>query len=205
MNNREKLKKAVKLYYYYQKMRIVMNNKISTYGDFNNGLDLFGRYEKIFTELEKETLNYIKKLLKNFLLYKKLIEIKGVGEKTIAVLLSEVDIHKADTISSLWKFCGLGVTNGKADRLQKNQKRCYNAFLKTKLLDGLGKKFLIDKNKYSKYYYEYKERKEKEGWGKSKMHRHRAALRYMIKMFLKDIYIIWREIEGLPIKEKYKE
>jgi len=202
-DTKEKLRRAVKLYYYYQKVRIGIANKINNYKDFDSGLDLFGQHEKIFAELEKETLKYIKTLLEDFLLYKKLIKIKSVGEKVIAVLLAEVDIHKADTVSSLWKFCGLGVTNGKADRPEKNKKRCYNSFVKSKLLDGLGKKFLIDKNEYSKYYYEYKERKEKEGWGNNKMHRHRAAIRYMIKMFLIDVYKIWREIEGLPIREKY--
>ena len=36
-------------------------------------------------------------------------------------------------------------------------------------------------------------------------HRHKAAIRKMIKEFLKDLYVAWREIEGLPIRKPYEE
>jgi len=38
----------------------------------------------------------------------------------------------------------------------------------------------------------------------SDMHRHQAARRYMAKMFLKDLWICWRMIEGLPLTESYE-
>ena len=37
-----------------------------------------------------------------------------------------------------------------------------------------------------------------------KDHRHKAAIRKMIKEFLKNLYIAWRTIEGLPIREPYE-
>jgi hypothetical protein len=39
----------------------------------------------------------------------------------------------------------------------------------------------------------------------SKGHRDFAAKRYMIKMFLIDLYVSWRTIEGLSVREPYKE
>ena len=36
-------------------------------------------------------------------------------------------------------------------------------------------------------------------------HRHKAAIRKMIKEFLKDLYVAWRTIEGLPVREPYSE
>ena len=36
-------------------------------------------------------------------------------------------------------------------------------------------------------------------------HRHKAANRKMIKEFLKDVYVAWRTIEGLPVREPYSE
>ena len=39
----------------------------------------------------------------------------------------------------------------------------------------------------------------------SKGHRDRAAKRYMIKMFLKDLYVAWRTLEGLPVRKPYHE
>ena len=41
--------------------------------------------------------------------------------------------------------------------------------------------------------------------GKSNAHRHQRAVRYMIKMFLKDLWIEWRTLEGLPAPDMYKE
>ena len=71
------------------------------------------------------------------------------------------------------------------------------------------------------YYYPYKERLEQSekkvkhrSGGKvelmawkdvSKGHRDMAAKRYMIKMFLKDLYAVWRGLEGLDVREPYQE
>ncbi len=75
---------------------------------------------------------------------------------------------------------------------------------------------------YSKVYLDYKTRLEqsekmtletKKGgkavempWNETKDgHRDRAAKRYMIKMFLKDLYVAWRGLEGLPVRPSYQE
>lgn len=42
-------------------------------------------------------------------------------------------------------------------------------------------------------------------WGKSDKHRHQAALRYMAKMFVLDLWKAWREAEGLPVVPPYHE
>lgn len=67
------------------------------------------------------------------------------------------------------------------------------------------------------YYYPYKERLEqrtdkvthngeKVPWKDvSDGHRDMAAKRYMLKMFLKDLYVVWRELEGLDVREPYKD
>jgi len=36
-------------------------------------------------------------------------------------------------------------------------------------------------------------------------HREMAARRYMMKMFLKDLYVTWRELEGLEVREPYSK
>jgi hypothetical protein len=35
-------------------------------------------------------------------------------------------------------------------------------------------------------------------------HRHRAAIRYMVKMWMIELYTKWREIEGLPVRAPYQ-
>lgn len=42
-------------------------------------------------------------------------------------------------------------------------------------------------------------------WGNSDGHRHNAAMRYMVKMFLAEFWKQWRTLEGLPVREPYAE
>lgn len=99
----------------------------------------------------------------------------------------------------------------------------YNKRLKTALLGVLADSFIKSQNYYCmEFYYPYKERlansdklvKENKGGGKvveipwkeaTPNHRNMAARRYMIKMFLHDLYAQWREIEGLPVRPPYQE
>ncbi len=39
----------------------------------------------------------------------------------------------------------------------------------------------------------------------SDAHKARAAIRVMVKAFLRDLYVAWREIEGLPVRAPYSE
>jgi hypothetical protein len=45
----------------------------------------------------------------------------------------------------------------------------------------------------------------KKAWGNSDGHRHNAALRYMVKQFLIDLWKEWRRLEKLPVVESYAE
>jgi hypothetical protein len=101
----------------------------------------------------------------------------------------------------------------------------FNSWIRTKLCGTLADCMIKangnpnpDKINYPvKYYYPYKTRLEQEentvthigketAWKDvSKGHRDRAAKRYMIKMFLKDLYVEWRTIEGLSVRPPYQE
>ena len=96
----------------------------------------------------------------------------------------------------------------------------YNKKLRTVLMGIIAQNFIKSKSPYTKYYYDYKNRLENakkpvdspgtrdDGklWCEvSKGHRDMAAKRYMIKMFLKDLYIAWRTMEGLPVRPPYAE
>jgi hypothetical protein len=60
---------------------------------------------------------------------------------------------------------------------------------------------------YRKLYDDYKNRLENHPkWKeKTKAHRHNASLRYMAKMFLMDLYAMWRPLEGLEAHKPYSE
>jgi hypothetical protein len=102
----------------------------------------------------------------------------------------------------------------------------YNPFLKTKLMGVLAGSFLRASSPQRKSYDDYRHRLEtdparvkvtsakwiklnKAGEDVSKLWTpgriHQAAQRYMIKMFLAELWVKWRELEGLPVTLTYNE
>ena len=161
-----------------------------------------------------------------------LVHVKGCGEGMAAVIISEFDIHKAPTVSNLWSFAGLnpGMVRGKklvkgkivaTDEMVRGDKKTkgffcpFNQFLRSRLCGVLGPGFLKANSPYREYYDNMRTRLEAKDWGMDaknpsdkkhpkKFHQHRAANRYMVKMFLRDLYVAWRTLEGLEVREPYQ-
>lgn len=159
--------------------------------------------------------------------------IRGIGPLMAAVIISEVDIEKAVTVSKLYKYSGLDVVlveNEAGEMVGEGRSRkrhhlmpksytnrngdivetvgiSFNPFLKTKLVGVMGGCFIKSKNSYSDIYYNYKFRLENMPIhkDKTKAHRHNMAMRYMVKQFLFDLYKAWRELEELPVRDSYAE
>lgn len=106
----------------------------------------------------------------------------------------------------------------RGDKLTPGHVSPFNQNLRTALVGVLADGFIKQQNYYCmEFYYPYKARleqeentvihvgKEKQWKEVNKGHRDRAAKRYMIKMFLKDLYVAWRTIEGLPVRPSYQE
>jgi hypothetical protein len=97
----------------------------------------------------------------------------------------------------------------------------YNKRLRVALAGVLASGFIKAKSDYAlNFYYPMKARLEQEvnpvdsvgtrddgkPWETvSKGHRDMAAKRYMLKMFLRDLYVAWRTLEGLPVRAPYQE
>lgn len=266
-----------------KKSKFVSDGVISDYTEFC----LISNYMEIERH-EKQHFDRLKSILKDFPIYEKfLLEVKGCGPAMAAVIISEIDIHKARYPSSLWKYTGLDVvagwelhsvdgidgvpldqvegriptidplrpehggtdvvatdpehlsvtfvvggkkvkgvyrwvsSGGRSRRQEHLVERKYidaegkehmrksiafRPFLKTKLMGVLADAFLrAGENKYEQEYRNYKNRIENmPQWkDKSKGHRHQAAKRYAVKRFLVDLYVAWRQLEGLPVSEEY--
>lgn len=82
----------------------------------------------------------------------------------------------------------------------------FNPFLKTKLY-VLAESFIKQRGGYRDIYDGYKHRLEHSPHHaeKTKLHRHNMAMRYMVKMFLKDFWEQWRQLEDLPTPGPYVE
>lgn len=176
---------------------------------------------------EKSMLSICDKEVKNHPLWEAFFkDVKGCGPLMAAVCIAYLDPTKARWPSSFWKYAGLDVVvdeNGSHGRSrhdacmvkyidkdgEEKEKRSlgYNPTVKTKLVGVLGTSFLRAgrDGKYAQLYYEYKNRQENlpEEVRPRPVVIHRRSIRYAVKMFLADLWLAWRTIEGLPTGKPY--
>ena len=306
---RTELRQAVRFFYDLQDLRILSGQR--SQGMAIETAELSDEHKAelavqsfLLDQLEAQGLRKVKRLVDKHPVWKGFLKpIKGIGPTLGGVVLSEIRVDRAPTVSALWSFCGLAVRDGEADRKRKGQRASYNPWLKAKMLKVMGDCMIKASSQYRKFYDDYKHRKEnqlvpvcmackgegqvseylrviipagrehglkrdlvvqaldgvdhqklrvsksesevqvhegdvdraldrlvkrlgvtaqrKDGeqskckncdgrgkdapWGRSGKHRHQAAVRYMIKMFLLELWKFWRELEGLPIGETYAE
>ena len=167
-------------------------------------------------ELEDILNDWIRDQVTEHPAYEWFSQVKGVGTLNIGKVLAYIDIEEADTISSLWKYAGYGVTNGKGDRPVPGKKLCFNRKLKT-MCYRLGTSLIRAKGAYYDYYVREKKRIERKAEEKglkivsgketegtiSKGHIDMMARRKMMKLFLAHLWLVWREALGLPITKPY--
>ncbi len=176
-------------------------------------------------ESEKRCFANLGEILMDFPIYTKYLKgVKGIGPAIAGVIISEIDITRARHPSSLAQYAGLGVeadgrgTSKRKEHLKtipytdkdghpaERQGITYNPFLKTKLMGVCASSFIKQsESPWRQIYLNCKTRYENEpAWAeRTKGHRHNAAMRYMIKQFLIELYTKWRTLEGLPVSEPY--
>lgn len=150
--------------------------------------------------------------------------VTGCGTAMSGVLIATLDVHKATYPSQFWAAAGLDVGpdgRGRSRRkehlvtrkyINKDGKEAervgitFNPFLKSKLVYVLAGCLMKARNPYYKGVYDnYRHRLEHHvDWKQTTpLHRHHAARRYMIKVFLANLHTKWRELEGLPVPPPY--
>lgn len=201
--------------------KIEKTGVISTYTEYcliDQYFDLLGKEESHFRRLGT--------ILGEFPIWNDFLkDVKGVGPAMAGVMLSEFDIHKAKYVSSLWMYAGLDVASDGRGRSKRKEHLIpktyrnamgeetetvgitYNPFLKTKLMGVLADSFIRTGSPYRKIYDDYKHRLESNPnhIDKTPGHRNNMAKRYMIKIFLCDLYAEWKKVEGLPAHVPYHE
>lgn len=176
--------------------------------------------------LDQETRMFgmLTKLLPQFPIWTEYLEnVKGCGPAMSSIIISMMDPEKAVYPSSFWKYAGLDVAQDGAGRSKRKEHlvKCnyidregkvaerdgitFNPLLRDKLLGVLAGSFLIHNKEYAQIYNDYKARLDNhpKHADKVKNHKHRMALRYMIKRFLVDLHLNWRRLARLPVYEEY--
>ena len=165
--------------------------------------------------------------LKNVPVYQLFLKhIKGMGPVIASYLISSIDVNESIKPSQLIRYCGLGVSNGKADRPTKGEKLPYNKNLKVKLWQFMSMGRMSSggtpNNKYQQIWADYKHGiRTGRGWvpdkkDPTKGHLVRAdgeikpmgwidatGRRKATSVFLEDLYIVWRTLEGLDVWPAY--
>ena len=221
---RNSIKTLTRIFYDYQRERIGLDGRL---GLTKNGnvkkkapekdmtilTTLVARRDDVYAQEIATGKELAKEIHQHSLWQAFLQNVKGCGETIAAVIISEFDIEKWEKVSNGWSFAGLAP--GK-DRKTKGHKCPYNQFLRAKLCGVLGTSFLQSSSPYREYYDNMKHRLESQDWGMESKnptnkerpkagHQHKAATRYMIKMFLRDVYVAWRTVAGLKVWPPYQE
>jgi hypothetical protein len=164
---------------------------------------LLVRYKNRFRALEEELDADILEMVQQYEIYEHVSAVKGIGPTIAAKLIAMIDIDRAPHVSSLWRYSGLAVTNGKSDRPVKGEKLAYNKRLKTVCAFLIPRALLMAKSPYSELFYKAREfySINRPEWTKD--HVRRAANRKMVKIFMSHLWLRWRQLEGLPISAPY--
>jgi len=121
------LRNLVRVHDDVQKDRIRVGNRLSRF--YSDDLDYV--HDEL-RRLEKDIKRRIERAAASHPVWEERGQyIQGLGPYSLAVFLGEVDIEKADTVSSMWKYCGLHTVEGKAARRVRGRKGGYNPILKT--------------------------------------------------------------------------
>lgn len=181
--------------------------------------------------LRTEVLQFkdIEKQLQEFPIYNEFLkDVRGIGPALSAVIIAYFDIEKSVYPTTMLAYCGIDVGpdgrgrgkykehlvkreyTDKNGELKIKDSITYEPFLKSKMLGVLATSFLRSASPYRNAYDNYKHRIESrpvpEGAEPlSKAHVHNMALRYMVKIFIIDLYKKWRTLEGLPVAPSYEE
>jgi len=207
-----------------QKERIREGNRLWQQGLSPEEIEKHEVYQKLL-EAEKAKRKILEEELEKYPIWTAWLKhIKGVGPAIAGGLVGYVDklgIENINTVSALWKYCGLAVEDGVAQRRKRGVAGNYNPQLKCLCLKLLGDSFIRQGTQpYRSIYDEEKARQKskvfKPGELKAKypwypeyadslkpIHAELRARRKMVKIFLAHLWVIWRTLEGCEVRPPY--
>lgn len=212
-------------YYDIQGERIATQNRISAYKRGVSTQDesvvaLFNEIVSSQVKLERRIKSTVAAKLRDIPLWEEwLKDVKGIGPIITANLMNGIgDISKFATISKVWRYCGMAVVEGRAERATKGQKMHFSPRMKA-LMFLIGESFVKTKGGYRKIYEdcraEYAEKwltpedcgstgcKNKGGGKCMAGHQNNAAKRKTVKIFLAHLFQVWNELEGREVRDVF--
>ena len=180
-----------------RKMRIALGNRLASIPEDTEEAELLRRLYAAFLDLEQAVGEQLFQQLSRNALYRSLTGLRGVGPSLAAELVCRIDLARAPSVRCLWRYAGLGVADGRAERLMRGRKSAFNRKLRAACF-VLATSLLRCHSPYAEEYYRTKPIYLCRGW--SKAHAHRAAVRRMLKLFLAHLWEYGRRLQGLPTR-----
>jgi hypothetical protein len=211
------LRALVSLYYNAQGERLANDNRARELEEIQvlppDAAEASKRGSEKRKEAEKDMEKLIKKYVSEIPIYREyLSEIKGLGPILSGCLIAYLqDIGRFNTISALHRYSGLSAIDGKAQKRRAGWSTDYDPKMKT-LMWKIGKSFLTSRNpEYRKIYDDAHRHYEERGkWSennptgnKNKAHTMNRSLIKMERIFLANVWLKWRQLEGLPVSDPY--
>lgn len=192
-----------------QKLRIMESNRqgMALKNDEEGRARIHGNYAEQIHKLENEVTKTVQDEVRQHPAWPWLDKIRGVGETSAAMVLGQIpDIARSPTVSSLVRYAGFAVFDGKRERPVKGEKLHYNPRLKTmmyRLIDLQIKTRGPFRRRYDEAKHRYLTTKgptEYGGLGEWTLgHCELAARRKAAVLFLSMLWEVWRDAIGLPI------
>lgn len=134
------LRHRTKHMYDVQKLRIAASNRESSLTAELTDEDklFFGENADMLEGVEKHVLRDLKARLEKLEIAQWLMSQRGIKETMAAVLVSYFDIEKCSTVSKMWRWAGLAIMDGEAERLRKGERAHFDPWLKSKVVAVLG-------------------------------------------------------------------
>lgn len=191
-----------------QKTRVAFQNRIDAIergadqADART-LEILRFWKERLEEIEGVVSADIAELSQSIPIIQRMIAVKGCGLILAARIVAHIgDIRRFPTVSKLWRFAGYAVIDGRAERMRKGEKAHYNRRLKVACW-VLASSLIRSDGPYRVEYDRAREHYDRTHPEWSADHKHKAAMRKVIKLFLAHLWEAWRELEGLDIRPPY--
>ena len=204
------LRALVEMYYDAQKFRIRGTNRMKALLRGATAAERLALAVQKLKEMEDVIVPAIAQALKQEPVAPWLLAQRGIGPTLAGAIVASGLNPEIDKPSAWWRFAGVGIVDGKNQRLRRGEKRSYSGFLRRTLYVALGsflKSHQPDKGRpsfYADLYYQFKAESERDREGLQPIHHHSRAAMLTQRVFLTHLQQRWREALSLgPARQLY--
>jgi hypothetical protein len=173
---------------------------------------------KTFAKQTLVIVSGMKKALKTIPIWEHFLgPVLGCGPVTAAYIITKLSMGGVERKSSaIRKYCGMAVIDGRADRHRKGETGSFSTVMRTQLylMAMQGMRMAAGKTSTSKYLNIWRDAKHRKlnseqvvdgkiNGAPANAYADAYGRRKMLDVFLEDLYIIWRTLDGLPVWPSY--